>query len=257
MLPPIDVPIKPYLTSLKELSNAGNAYAACRVAWELLQCNRVDGLKSLADRDLKKSQAGDLSPEQKLQLSLRAENSMGEYQRTAKVCEGVGKDEATQAWRYALQGARTGHVPSMILYLTIPPIAQQPPDPDAMAAFNAEAHGFLEKALDAGYPEAFYIATNALARGDIWKTPIPKDPVRALAIKFALKEVTLESLQDDEDLGITLFIRDMKLSETEIAQARRQANPMAAKMLSREQPRSLDIKATLFRFDASQCEFSN
>jgi hypothetical protein len=256
-LPPIQTPVATVLQDLKQLAASGNAQAACRVAFELDRCHNLSrqqrsaaSYRNLAD------QAG-IGPDLARRYAEMAEREQARFAETKRLCEGVPQEETGDAWRYLLQAARSGHGPSMVRYASRRTLW----DVDAMRildgliAFRSEGPAFLARAAEMGYPEAY----EQLAFGHITGTnlglEIPVDRVKGLAYYIALTRTGTPEEVARIQRSIDYTMRKENLSAEDLARARTLAEPLAAALLQRSAPGSVDFTGGTYGADnGSHCE---
>jgi len=186
-LPPPNAPLREIQASLRAAAAQGDETAGCRLAMELLRCVqynrdlRMTGqIDALRKRGVLQQAAGEANA--KLSAVQRR------IEANAPVCAGVSTESGAEPWRLLLEGARAGHVPSMINFATAPLTYDRNEEwsADALAAYRTFALPFLTTAAAAGNAAAIeklgfeYLAPGAGTRA------VPFDPVRGLAYLKAL-----------------------------------------------------------------------
>jgi hypothetical protein len=254
-LPAINAPVKEILPALKSLAAAGNANAACRLAFELRRCSPElqDGFRRFAARLFEESEKPFTSPERRQRIIGEAETAMAGFHKVVALCEGVPKDETTEAWRYLFQAALAGHGPSMARAASAPPSGPPFEVLDGMLAYREHAPALLERALDMGYPEAYEQGRLSYMIGSLWGLRVAIDRPRALGYAIALGRVSTP--QEVERLEGIIAAAKKDLSPEENSRALQLANGYTEKVLLRVRPGSVDYtRGTYTKDDGSHCE---
>ncbi len=255
LLPPINTPVKEILGELKILAAAGNANAACRLAFEVQRCSPdyLDSGRRFAAILYEQAEKLFIMPARRQKLIEDAEAAIANQHKMIAFCQGVPNEESTDAWRYLLQAAQAGHGPSMTRFASAPPSGPQFEVLDGLLAYRDHAPALLEKALELGYPEAYEQARLTYKTGSLWGLRVPIDRPRALAYAIALRSVSTP--QEIERLEGVVANTKRELSSEENMRALQLADRYAEKLLQRVEPGSVDFtRGTYTKDDGSHCQ---
>jgi hypothetical protein len=242
---------------LRGRAREGDAGAACRLAFELERCRRLPSARSAARR-LRAWSRDDALPEPARQRqALSADFFESLVTRDEPVCQGIEPARTTGAWRYLLQAAQAGHVPSGVRFARgLALLDGAPPgrNLDGWIALRDHGPGFLEAGVAGGEAEAYDVARLAYSLGEILGIPFPHDPVRSVALSLALAEAGTPE-ERERSLGNARFVAERSgLTGAQAAEARAQAKSLAVRLLARHAPGSVDFtRGTFARDDGSHC----
>jgi hypothetical protein len=155
LLPPPDTPVRDVLAQLQSAASLGEPHAACRVGMELVKCRSIDGLQKLYD-------AADVSspPDSRQAIDARQlqESVADEIGRLRSLCDGVGRSQTSEGWRYLLSAASAGSVAAMSQFVRAPGLDLSNPAADAEGwlAYRDNAPRYLARAIAAGDPMSVY-----------------------------------------------------------------------------------------------------
>lgn len=169
-LPPLDTPVASYFSSLKEKALAGDARAACRIAFDMGDCTesianerrRFAALSRQADTanpSFLKSEADILN--ERVIPAVRSN-----LKRLEARCQGfaLSQDERP-IWQYVLISAQNGNVSAMTRFVYGVDVGLNPDlpaaSPEAWMAYRQYTPFLLESALSKGDSFAFYLAGRA------------------------------------------------------------------------------------------------
>jgi hypothetical protein len=256
-LPPINAPLLGALEDLKKQAAAGNNQAACRLAFELERCHTVARVQRGATSFANLATQPGLGPELVKRYTAIAERDQARVVETQRICQGVPREETGEAWRYLLQSARGGHGPSMVRFANRRTLWDEDPIRvlDGLIAFRAEGPGFLQGAAEMGYPEAYEQLAFALVNGPTLGLDIPVDRVKGLAYYLALMRTATPEEVTRIQRAIDYSMQKENLSREDLARARAMAEPLAAPLLRRVPPGSVDFSGGTYANDnGSHCE---
>jgi TPR repeat protein len=256
-LPAIDTPLAASLEDLKKQAAAGNNPAACRLAFELDRCHTIARVQRGATSFASLAGQPGLGPELVKRYTAIAEREQSRVLEAQKLCQGVPREETGEAWRYLLQAARAGHGPSMVRYANRRTLWDEDPIRvlDGLIAFRAEGPAFLDAAAQMGYPEAYEQLAFALVNGPTMGLDIPADRVRGLAYYLALMRAAAPEEVTRIQRAIDHAMQKENISREELARARTMAEPLAAPLLRRVAPGSVDFTGGTYTNDnGSHCE---
>ena len=255
-IPPPDAPLRTVLEDLKALAGKGNPAAACRLSFELERCLNLRQLQQQAARATNRAEQIGAFGEGRREAQAAAERAQETYQRVAAICEGVSNDDKADAWRHLLQAARAGHGPSMVRYAAgsgIPRGRETLEVLDGWIAFRDESRGFLDRAIEMGYPEAYEIGQNFYVRGGHWGLKVAPDRAKAVALQAALAEARAPGDEAAVERAIAHLVTNFQVTPDEVARGRAMAAPFAARLKARSTPASFAFDGT-FRDDPGFCE---
>lgn len=256
-LPPLNTPVAQVLDSLKSAARGGDARAACRAAFELERCHELRALQTSIStfRDL--AERPGIGPELAKRYTAIAEREQSRFVDTKRLCEGVGAGDAQDAWRYLLQAARAGHGPSMARFASRRVFSDADPVAalDGLIAYRNEGPSFLARAAQAGYPEAYEQLAFAYVTGKDLGLGVPHDAIRGVAYYTALMRVATSDENARLQRAVDYAIQNDNLGAQEVARARAMAEPLAAALLRRNAPGSVELGRGPFGGDnGSHCE---
>ena len=256
-LPPLNMPVAQVLDSLERAARAGDARAACRAAFELERCHELRALQASIStfRDL--AERPGVGTELAKRYNAMADREQSRFLEAKRLCEGVSASEARDAWRYLLQAARAGHGPSMARFASRRVFSDADPVAalDGLIAFRNEGPSFLARAAQAGYPEAYEQLAFAYVTGMDLGLGVPHDAIRGVAYYTALMRVATPDENARLQRAIDYAIQNDNLGAQEVARAKAMAEPLAATLLRRSAPGSVELGHGPFGGDnGSQCE---
>jgi hypothetical protein len=254
-LPPLNTPVAQVLGDLKREAQAGDARAACRVAFELQRCHELRALHQsiVTFRDL--AEKPGVGPELARRYGAIADRDQVRLAEGKRLCDGVAPKEAQEAWRYLLQAARAGHGPSMARFASRREFADEDPIAalDGLIAFRSEGPAFLARAAQAGYPEAYEQLGFAYVTGIDLGLGVPRDAVRGVAYYTALMRVATAEEATRLQRAVDYAIQNDELAAGDVARARAMAEPLAAALLRRNVPGTVETGRSAGD-NGSQCE---
>ena len=232
------------LDDLERQASAGDVRAACRVAFELQRCHELRALQASVStfRDL--AERPGIGPELARRYNAMADRDQARFLEGRRLCEGVTTAQSQDAWRYLLQAARAGHGPSMARFASRRVFADADPVAalDGLIAFRNEGPAFLERAAQAGYPEAYEQLAFAYVTGLDLGLGVPHDAVRGVAYYTALMRVATADENARLQRAIDYAVQNDKLDAGEVARARAMAEPLAGPLLRRNAPGSVELQ---------------
>jgi hypothetical protein len=257
-LPPPGTPFAGIVGDLLARARDGDAGAACRLAFELDRCFRLPSTRGFARRSRAFSREEAFDEGLRQRQASNAEYWEAIARRDEAACEGVDPREATGAWRYALQAAAAGHLPSMIRFASGRLMFDgNPPgrNLDGWIALRDHGPAWLAAGVEQGYAEAYETAHLAYARGEILGIAYPRDPVTGVALALALAKVGTAAERERSLANAAYVERREGLSAAQVERARALAVRLAARLLARAPAGSVDFtRGTFARDDGSHCE---
>jgi hypothetical protein len=256
-LPPLEAPVAAILEDLKKQATAGNSQAACRLAFELDRCHNIARMQRGAASFANLATQPGMGPDLAKRYTAVAEREQARVLEVQRLCVAVSKEESGEAWRYLLQAARAGHGPSMARFANRRTLWEEDPIRvlDGLIAFRAEGPAFLSGAAQMGYPEAYEQLAFAHVNGATLGLDIPVDRVRGLAYYLALMRAGTPEEVARLQRAVDYAMQKENLSQEDLARARVLAEPLAAQLLRRNPPGSVDFTGGTFSNDnGSHCE---
>jgi hypothetical protein len=256
-LPPINTPVAGMLDDLKKQAAAGNKQAACRLSFELDRCHNIPRLQRSAMSFANLAREPGMAPELVRRYTAISEREQAQVVEVHRLCLGMKKEETGEAWRYLLQAARAGHGPSMARYANRRTLWDEDPIRvlDGLIAFRSEGPAFLQGAAQMGYPEAYEQLAFAHINGVTLGLDIPVDRVKGLAYYVAMMRTGTPEEVARLQRAIDYAMQKENLSQDDLARARILAEPLAAALLRRNPPGSVDFSGGTFAGDnGSHCE---
>jgi hypothetical protein len=222
-LPPKpNAPLRDHIEDLKQQATNGNAVAACRLAFELDRCYNLKRLQERASRAISDAEEAGLFGDLLARRKTNARRAQQEFYEVAQLCDGVPRNELEDAWRYSLQAARAGHVPSMARHVTMHGYLQQHPTLevlDGWLALRDEGAGYLDRAVEMGYREAYLFGIRAYARGDAEGMPARKDPALAMALAIAAADND-EATPENRESRLAAVVKRYDIAPADIERGR-------------------------------------
>jgi hypothetical protein len=256
-LPPANTPVAGSIEDLRRAAQSGDVRAACRLGFEFERCHglRAQRASIATFRDL--SERPGVGAELARRYAAIAERDLARLQEVQKLCEGVSAKDAAEGWRYELQAARAGYGPAMVRFASRQALADQDPVValEGFAAFRNEAPLFLQRAADLGYPEAYEQLAFSYVTGMDLGLGVPRDAVKGVAYYTALMRVGTTDEVARLQRAVDYAVQSEKLRPEDLERARAMAEPLAAKLLARNAPGSIDFTHGVFAADnGSHCE---
>lgn len=222
-LPPPNARLVDTYGALRQMAQAGNPHAACRLGYELNRCRNLQITeaitKSYLARYEKAKQEGHERPgEEEMALARKRE-----YENAERACAEFPPEETQNAWQYALEAAQTGNGPAIMNFVGLKMgLDQRNPanTAEGWLAFKQLGPGLLQDALNKGMPEAYEYAAGLYAWQNAPEQLLPFDPVRALAIYKALRtSATDDSYRDQMNTNIAMLTQRYRYSPEDLAKA--------------------------------------
>jgi hypothetical protein len=221
---------------LKELAAQGDAHAACRLAVELSRCaNAKELARKASETEMEAQQFDPSSPRGQLAAQM-APRLRTISSQTNEVCQGFSPDPGDQAWRYQLQAAQAGDVPSMLGFVSGIHSGLDPKNPlatpEAWDAYRQYAPQLIGQAVETGTPGAYQLAAT-LSRFPLFGMQVlPQDPVRAAAYYMALQSAATPEYAQVMGKAIAA----LNLSPDDLARASTMAVSLSAKLQNVDGP---------------------
>jgi TPR repeat protein len=256
-LPPIGTPVAQVLDDLKRDAQAGDARAACRLAFELERCEDLRALQASIATFRDHAERPGIGPELARRYNAIADRDQVRLADGRRLCEGVSTRQAADAWRYLLQAARAGHAPSMARFASRRVFSDADPVAalDGLIAFRNEGPTFLARAAQAGDAEAYEQLAFAYVTGMDLGLGVPHDAVRGVAYYTALARVATPDERTRLQRAIDYAIQNDNLAAGDVARARAMAEPLAAVLLRHHAPGTVEVGRAPFSADnGSHCE---
>ncbi|MEP7156584.1 MAG: hypothetical protein ABI905_12475 [Betaproteobacteria bacterium] len=192
-MPPINEPLGQTFSAYKALAAQGNALAGCRLARQLNECRKIATAQKQIEAlqwllNLRKP--GDKDYEELVKRKADIEQGLSPLDT---FCTGVEPAEFGNAWRYLLDAAQTGHVQSMVLYATSPPLDEQQfmRDFEAWKIYREMAPVLLERAALTGDMRAIeWLRAELTGQWPFNGGPImQRNPERVVALTMVLAKL--------------------------------------------------------------------
>jgi len=215
------------------MADAGDARAACRLAYELDRCRRLPLLESgVKNAEVQVTRARDQGRDTSA-VTRFAERVEREYSRVLKVCADFPIEDTAQAWQYSLAAAQQGYGPAIMNFLggrvgldTVNPLNTA----EGWLAYKQFGPSLLQQALDQGIPLAYEFAAANHAWTESGRRIVPFDPVRSVAIYTALRTVATNDYKVKLTADIDAVVERTKLSPADLAKANADAAVIAAQI---------------------------
>ena len=196
-LPASNAPLATIAEPLADRADRGDAKAACRLAMELLRCNSIEywessGFNNLERDEVNREKRGDFAGADT--AAAAALERIDQLQQCRALPEGLRR----QAAHYLRQAAHAGEPEAMLRYADTHHFRPDGRGMFAGAVFDdwrREAPGMLQRAFDAGVPEApFYLMVGYQTDATLTDSLLPDDPFKAEALRLLL--VRLHGITD-------------------------------------------------------------
>jgi len=204
-----DEPLSIQLNTLRRLADTKDPYATCILAFALDFCVRGPDRMIVADYAFK--DPDDLDDKAISRLAVNDEFR----KRYALTCANLSKDDFSDMDQRLLQSARMGNAASMARFALLPfrpGHANQDPNSEFSIAYRQNAESMLNRAAEAGIPEAVKGVYYAYAQGEIISAmgnlKIREDRVKSLA---AFRALQLNAEEADKRIAEESLNRDLAL----------------------------------------------
>ena len=180
-LPPPGAPLTAIYTPLRRMAEAGNAAAACRLAFDLNEC-RMRDTRGKSSELFKRPSTGKADP-----MSEKAQKRAAQREST---CAGFPVEETVLAWDFALASAQAGnrHARLMVVRSPVGLDMMRPENTlEGWMEWRREAPSILEAGVREGDPVMFRLAAGAYSQVFFGGRLFPEDRDRALAHLLALR----------------------------------------------------------------------
>lgn len=209
-------PLSPQLKFLRGLSDRHDPYATCVLAFALDLCARGPDRMIVDDY----AHADPASLDQK-SINRMAENF--EFrERYANTCAGLDQSSFADMDRRLLQSARLGHVASMTRFALLPfrpGSNSEDPKSEFALAYRENAEAMLNRAAEAGDPEALRAIHNAYSNGYITSAmgtlEVEKDQAKSIAAYLAMSRYA--GIDDRKIMEQTIEREVAQMSSAEVS----------------------------------------
>ncbi|HET9653066.1 MAG TPA: hypothetical protein VFP36_12775 [Usitatibacter sp.] len=221
-LPPPGTPVKAMFESLKALADQGDARAACRLAFELDRCRKIDILRSLAfpSREAAKNSLVRMSEDE---IARRAAEWQKRFAQAESACKDVSDEEALTAWDYGLAAALAGNREARWLVAFFP-VGLDYDHPENTLEGWAEWRRYipriLQEGVDAGDARMFSLASRAYLVPTLGYQVYPHDNVRAAALAMAVAPRAADPYRATADRNVAYLVDRYHLGDEEQRRAR-------------------------------------
>lgn len=186
-LPPQDAPLAQIIAPLQQRADSGDRKAACRLAMELLRCDFVTSWAEM-QANIGADYEAELMNEGKIAAADAA--ALIKLQQLERLidCRAVPEALKARGAHYLVQAARAGEPEAMLRYADgqhwRPDLRGVLSDP-GFDTWRREAPVMLQRALEAGYPDAaFYLHIAHASDVGFMASLIEDDPELALAAHY-------------------------------------------------------------------------
>lgn len=200
--PPNDVPLAGILVPLADRADRGDRRAACRLGMELLRCEQLVLFDELASTEVNDQEPP--NPRQAAYLAWKSARLLD--------CQAVPPDLRGRGGHYLRQAALAGQPEAMVRYAEghhFPPDSRGLWATEAFDQWRREAPGMMQRAVEAGYPQAVFALQFGYSDDLTPATAlVPNDPELALVMRllharlYMKKEVLLA-----DDLSASTLLR--------------------------------------------------
>ena len=223
-LPAPGTPLRTALATMKAQAAEGDAAAACRIAFELDRCAKLPMLRKspafwsqgLERRTGKSREEG----------QWHVENSRRRLAEAETACEGLPADELAWTFDYALAAALAGNREARWLVSGLPVgLDVQRPERtlEGWARWRAHIAAIMSAGIDAGDPRVMRMASRAYTEVTWGYRVFPEDPVRAVALQFAIDRAASDAYRGTEANNGLFIARQSALEPAQVDEARRLA----------------------------------
>ncbi len=186
-LPPQDAPLAQIIGPLQQRADRGDRKAACRLAMELLRCNYVAFSAGIQTNDGLDYEAKLLREGKIAAADAAASRELHQLERLID-CRAVPEALKARGAHYLVQAARAGEPEAMLRYADGQywradgrGVLSDP----GFDAWRREAPVMLQRALEAGYPDAaFYLHIAYASDLGFMVSLVEDDPEKALAAHY-------------------------------------------------------------------------
>lgn len=231
-LPPADRPLKETLAQLVPAADAGNEYAACRLAMEYEYCSTLEQELSGLNKTLRS--LGDSGEARRTGVVGLLATALEEKRRH---CDGFDEKELGRVAPYWRTAALKGVLPAMVHYASGRAFRSQDTlrNLDELRVFQGNAKQLIDKAVRSGSTDAIWVLAEAQRpRGDLESGRSllaqvvgqsgHESLVNYLLVKRAILAFSSESLSELPDVERRIEEVSSHLTAEEIGLASREAN---------------------------------
>ena len=159
------------------------------------------------------------------------------FASASTACAGFSSPpDANAAWEYSVASAEQGDGAAIMNFVGMK-IGLDQIHPSSTAegwlAYKELAPPLLQRAMDAGDPEAYEFAAAQYAQRSEAGRILPYDPVKAVAIYRALRTVSSDEYRQTLDININARLEQLKLSPEQLAGADAQAARISTVLAAR------------------------
>ena len=227
-LPPPGAPLRTVLASLKQQAAEGDAAAACRIAFELERCAKLPRLRNLPGfwaqgLDRKTGKPRD-------DARWQVESARRRLADAESACEGLPADELAWTFDYALASAIAGNREARWMLSSWPVgLDVQRPERtlEGWARWREHIAAILVAGVAAGDPRIMRMASRAYTEVTWGYRIFPEDPVRAVALQFAIDRAASDGYRGTEANNGLFMAREASLDAAQVDEARRIASSMS------------------------------
>lgn len=225
-MPPQGAALRDVLPALKQQAAQGDAVAACRIAFELNRCAKLDWMRFAASH-VNQRDPGQSTPQTLSTIVL------GQLKDGEKACAGLPDEELEWTFDYALAAALAGNRESRYELVRAYNVGLDWFRPDrtleAWAQWRQHVGAVINAGIDDGDPRVFAQGTWAYLNADHGHRVFPKDPVRALALRMALADASSPDKRKVNEREAQYTIESEVLGAGDVARARAMASTLAVK----------------------------
>ncbi|HET9576748.1 MAG TPA: hypothetical protein VFP44_02915 [Usitatibacter sp.] len=221
-LPPPGTPLVLMFDSLKTLAEQGDARAACRLAFELDRCRKIDLLRKAPAvwREAAKQSPVPVSEEETARRVAESESRLAQAETA---CKDVSGEQMLAAWDYGLAAALAGNREARWL-VSFFPVGLDYNHPENTLEGWAEWRRYIprimQEGVEAGDPRMFQLAGRAYLMPTLGYRVYPQDAIRGTALMMALQAGASPAYRDAATSGSHFWMDRFGLSEDEVRRAR-------------------------------------
>lgn len=224
-LPPPGTPLTQMYTPLRRMAEAGNAAAACRLAFELNECRTQEekrGSVAFWERRQEEARAQGKNP---AEFDLRISEARKRAAQRETACAGFPLDETLLAWDFTLAAALAGNREARWMAGFFPAgldFVRPENTLEGWMQWRENIAGILEAGVRDGDPRMFRLAASAYTKIE-WGTRIhPEDRERGVAFMFALRDAASPAYRAAAERDADFFL-DRWFKDDPAARARIEA----------------------------------
>jgi hypothetical protein len=219
-LPPENLPLAEVYTLLQNRADAGDSKAACRLAIELMRCQKAFNMKKFqGDNNLAEINFDDfVTPVDNLKYANDADESNLLLLNKLQSCKNISSNQLKQTFRYLRQAAYASEPDAMIMYVEGMGMEGEGGMSSLrgkdLDVWRQDANLIAERSLRQGLPEAVLLFNSAYSEDfSLFSGLIENDPVKAEAMQLLLLKLQGEPFPSKTKLNASDYQKALSSTE--------------------------------------------